>query len=224
MDAYRQKTLLEAAPTTQSGGVVPTLQLLALDAVAAHFPKRPTLAGVPPRLQAALSARLSASLDPAITMPVIVDERYWQRACEEGRGWHAVDIKQHGGSWRQAFAELYVAESLRKFGVYPDQPPGWDYQFLRPPIDSRHAQWAASHPQGPTERPDKWPGAKGKEEGERHLPWRERYSRSATEHRAWGWAGLAGFGMRWPAPPPTHHTLTTPHTPALYAQLTWMTE
>ena len=185
---YRTRALftVEASAAT----AVPPLLTLALDAVARSFPSRPTLAGVPPALAAALSSRLSPSLEPSLTMPVVSDERYWQRACEEGRGWRAVDIRQHGGSWRQAFAELYVAESLRKFGVYPDQPPGWDYQFLRPPIDSRHAQWAASHPQGPTERPDKWPGAKGKEEGERHLPWRERYSRSATEHRAWGWAGL----------------------------------
>ena len=186
MDAYRPRTLPGApAPAPSAGASVPTLQSLALDAVAANFARQPSVAGVPPRLLAALSARLPAGLDPCLTMPVVADERYWQRACEEGRGWRAVDIQQHGGTWRQAFAELFVGQALRQFGVYPGQPPGWDLDFLRPPIDSRHALWAACHPQGPTLRPDRHPGHRAKgEEGEApHLPWRERFCRGAVEHR-----------------------------------------
>jgi hypothetical protein len=34
-------------------------------------------------------------------MPLIHEERYWQRACEEGQGWRNVDIAQHGLSWKQ---------------------------------------------------------------------------------------------------------------------------
>jgi len=166
------------APTTTG---VPTLLTLALDAVARNFVSNPSLAGIPPALLVSLSSRLPANLDPCLTMPLIADEHYWRRACEEGRGWVAVDIRHHGGSWRQAFAELFVSESLRQFGVYPRQPPGWDLEFVRPPMDSRHALWGSSHPSGPLERPDMWPG---KNEDGRRVPWRERYCRNATENRA----------------------------------------
>ena len=209
---FRPKTLPGGGGASE-GAPAPTvapLRVLALDAVAAHFASKPSLAGIPPALLASLSLRLPATLEPRLTMPLVADERYWQRACEEGRGWLAVDIQQHGGSWRQAFAELYVSSSLRQFGVYPEQPPGWDLDFLRPPIDSRHRLWGACHPRGPLERPDRWPTSKGKEDV-RFMPWRERFSRGAVEHRAWAPSHWSPHG--WPPQPPSHAAACEPLTP-----------
>jgi hypothetical protein len=145
-------------------------------------------------------------LEPRVTMALIHDERYWKRACEEGRGWLGVDVRSHGGSWKQAFAELFVSESLRTFGVYPTQPPGWDFGFLRPPMDARHAHWEKFHPNGPVARPDAvLPGVQGVGEGGAFMPWRERFCSNAQKNGECGVQLLAegsrhaqGGAPQWP--------------------------
>ncbi len=97
---FRPRNLSGA--TSASGIGARALSDLALDALARSFSKtRGSIAGLPPTVIAALSARLPADLDPQVTMPHIHDERYWKRACEEGHGWRDVDISRHGFSWKQ---------------------------------------------------------------------------------------------------------------------------
>ena len=187
---YRQHALLPPpASTSQTSKslTVPSLLALCVEAVAQNFGTRPTLKGLGPGLEEAVLARLPSTLEPRLTMALVHDERYWKRACEEGRGWLGVDVRSHGGSWKQAFAELFVSESLRTFGVYPTQPPGWDFGFLRPPMDARHAQWEKFHPKGPVARPDAvLPGVQGVGEGGAFMPWRERFCSNAQKNGEWG--------------------------------------
>jgi len=184
-EKYRARAL---APMPKTASVVPSLLSLCLEALAGDFAFHPRSVDLPPPLLESLVTRLSSNLEPRVTMPFIHDERYWRRACEEGRGWKSVDIRQHGGSWKQAFAELYVGESLRTFGVYPNQPPGWDIEFLRPPMDARHVHWAKVHPRGPVARVDmiltgnSKPSGGGVGEGQAYMPWRERFCSNAFKN------------------------------------------
>ena len=166
---YRARALLPHRAEDGGGAAVRSLVDLALGALAANFARSRSVKGLPPFLVAALSTRLPPDLRPAFTMAEINDPVYWQRACE-ARGW-AVDLARHGGRWQQAFAELYVADAVRRFGVYPEQPLTWDYDFLRPPIDGRHRCWGEKHPGAARARAD-------------GMPARERFCQNAVGSRA----------------------------------------
>jgi len=164
---YRSRSLLPHR--SEDGSTIRTLVDISLSALALNFSRFRSVKGVPPFLVAAPSSRLPPDERPAFTMTEINDPAYWQRACE-ARGW-AVDLARHGGRWQQAFAELFVADAVRRFGVYPEQPLTWDFDFLRPPIDGRHRAWGEKHPGAARERAD------GK-------PARERFCVNAADMRA----------------------------------------
>lgn len=71
----------------------------------------------------------------------------------------------------QAFAELYVSSQLQSFGIYPEQPPEWDLDFVRPPINARNPLWSTAHPGADALRVD-------------GVPNRERFCKEALENRA----------------------------------------
>ena len=168
---YRSRALLPHRGNEDGSGAVRTLADFALDALALNFARTRSTKGVPPFLVAALCSRLPPGLDPLLTMSEVHDPAYWERACA-GRGW-VVDVAQHGGSWQQAFAERFVADAVRRFGVYPEQPLTWDFDFLRPPMDGRHKHWERVHPGAKRERED------GK-------PARERFCKNALDSGALG--------------------------------------
>jgi hypothetical protein len=91
----------------------------------------------------------------------------------------------------QAFAELYVAQSLREFGVY-SHPPDWDVDFTRPPIDARHPLWKRYHPAASV--------ASTRVDGK--MANRERFSSSAIEN------GELPSSPHEPACPACLHLLT----------------
>lgn len=166
---YRSRALLPHR--SEDGSAIRSLVDISLSALALSFSRsRGGVKGLPPYLVAALSLRLPPDLQPVFTMTAIHDPVYWQRACE-ARGW-MVDLARHGGRWQQAFAERFVADAVRRFGVYPEQPLTWDYDFLRPPIDGRHKNWEAKHPGAERVRKD------GK-------PARERFCQNAVDAGAW---------------------------------------
>jgi hypothetical protein len=125
---------------------VPPLTLLALEALVAGFEKRPTLRGIPPRFADAVAMKLPVSLDVRLTAPAIEEETYWKRVCLEERGYSKAEVTRHGGSWKRLCLELFIAELLERFGLYPDLPPGFEDEFCRPPLDSTHPHWATQYP------------------------------------------------------------------------------
>lgn len=76
--------------------------------------------------------RLPTILDPRLVLPYIHDEEYYNRVCKDPRiGWGQVDIREHGCSWKQAFAEKYVAKLIETFGTNSGVAPEWDERFCR---------------------------------------------------------------------------------------------
>lgn len=88
-------------------------------------------------------------------MQTVHDEHYWRRVCEHYRSiLGQVALPEHGCSWKQAFAEMYVGYLLETFGYYPDMPLGYDEEYCRSAMDSSHPTWIATYPKQPKLRLD----------------------------------------------------------------------
>jgi len=126
---------------------VPELTSLSLDTLAHHFEVKPSLNGIPPQYAAAIAQRLPVDLDVRLTMQTVHDEHYWRRVCEHYKSiLGEISLAEHGCSWKQAFAELYISYQLETFGHYPDIPLGYDDEFCRSAIDSSHPNWITYYP------------------------------------------------------------------------------
>lgn len=157
--AFQSRTL--AAKGDGRSGVsseAATLQQAAVDALLQNFEKNPSLQGIPGQFAEIIAERLPLDFDVRLTVPNVHNELYYRRLLHAyGNAWgQAVDVAHHGGSYKQAFCELYVAHLLERFGEY-EHPLSYESAFHRPPIDGTHPLWPVVYPKAATHRIDGLP-------------------------------------------------------------------
>lgn len=93
------------------GVTVASLSDLAVIAVAQEAEEHGSaLLRMPPALAKRVWDAMPTTTPVAIAAQLCDDQQYWQRACASR--WPQVTKAAHGGSWKRAFIENYVAELI----------------------------------------------------------------------------------------------------------------
>lgn len=92
---------------------VPTLKDMCVKVVAQDFLNNPTFGGFDKDIVKRITDLLPVDLPLELAGTLIADEGYWRRRASEQ--WKNIDVRMHGGSYKQCFFERTVTQALESF-------------------------------------------------------------------------------------------------------------
>lgn len=93
--------------------IVPPLTDLALNSLVKSFDTDPKYGELAEKHREQLLKNLPTRVPLKVTAPLIDDENYWQRCCQEK--WPICDIANYDNSWKRFFFEKNIEEIVENF-------------------------------------------------------------------------------------------------------------